>query len=101
MRNGYNFVHLVRASYEPDDDTATIVVVTLPADEPGLLQPVEHPCDRPGGKSGEIGELTSSRWSCAIQDIHDLHVRDGHPEPSRRRSEKGRGKGSRLPQLPR
>src|SRR5579885_2487306 len=54
------FVHCVLASFETDDDSATIVGVTLPAHEPSLLQAVEHPRDRPGGKSDEIGELTSS-----------------------------------------
>ena len=68
---------------------------------PASSNPVEHPGDRPGRKSGEIGELTSSRGAGTLQDIHNLQIRDGQSEPGRRRSEKGRGKSSKLPQLPR
>src|SRR5205085_1983664 len=96
-----DLMHFVLASFEPDDDPATVVGVALPAYEPGLLQPVEHPGDRPSGEPREIGELTSSRWTGAIQDINDLHVCDGHPDPSRRRSKEGRAKSIELPQLPR
>ncbi len=82
-----------------NDDSAAVVGVALPAHEPGLLQPVEHPGDRPGREPREIGELTSSHWTGALQDINDLHVRDGHPDPSRRRPEEGGAESIELPEL--
>src|SRR5215469_15135787 len=86
---------------EPDDDSAAIVGVALPAHKPGLLQPVEHPGDRSGGESCEIGELTSGRWTGALQNIHDLHIRDSHPDSGRRRPEERRSESIELPEFSR
>ena len=81
-------MHFGVARFELDDDPAAIIGVAFPSYELGLLQPVEHPGDRPGRKPCEIRELTGSRGAAGLQDINDLHVRDGHPDLSRRRPEK-------------
>ena len=98
---GADLMHFVLARFELDDDPAAIVGVAFPSYEPGLLQPVEHPGDCPGRKPCEICELTSSRGTAALQDINDLHVRDGHPDLSRRRPEEGGAESIKLPELAR
>ena len=99
VEDGVDLLPFFLVRDKSDDDSTAIVGVALPLHEPGLLQPVEHPGDRPGGQPREIGELTSSHWAGKRENVNDLHIRDGHPDPGRRRSEEGRTKPVELPQL--
>ena len=92
-------MHFVLASCEPDDYPAAVVGVASPLYKSGLLQPIEYPGECPGGEPHKIGKLASGSFTCTLQEIHDLHVRDGHPDPSRRRPEEGRTQSSALPEL--
>ncbi len=96
-----NLLYFVLARGELDDDFAAIVGVALPVYQPSLLQSGKYPGDRPAGKPCEIGKLTCCHCAAEIQDIHDLDIRDSHPNPGRSCPEEGGAESGEMPKLPR
>ena len=99
--HGVNVAHFVLAWGKPDDDSPPVIGVAFAAHEAGLLQAVEHASDRPGGQAGKVGKLTGGHQTGAFQQIDDLQIGDGHPNPRGGGAQEGRAARVKLPEFAR